>query len=223
VRKSLYFCRADKLEDPYEGEWPQATVEAYRKMLESLLPAEQAEQIMRLKELSVAFTKTTVFVNCWHINPNESAAMWKLYATNHEGIAIKTTVKRLCDSLNNWPRPIYIGEVAYQPSINTAFAFSSFLYKRVSFEHEKELRAVAWLPGMFGDVPVLKGENLQAYAERLRPCFDGYIPVDLDILIDEIFVAPMSPPYYGEVVESIVEKYGLGSKKPKRSKLYTLK
>jgi len=36
-----------------------------------------------------------VFVNPWHKNEFESAAMWKLYLKSEEGVAIRTTVERL--------------------------------------------------------------------------------------------------------------------------------
>lgn len=43
--------------------------------------------------------KKRVFVNCWHLNEYESAAMWDLYLKNEEGVAIQTTFNRIKKSL----------------------------------------------------------------------------------------------------------------------------
>ena len=40
------------------------------------------------------YYKNNTFVSCWHINGNESDAMWKIYS-NKKGIAIKTTIDKL--------------------------------------------------------------------------------------------------------------------------------
>lgn len=36
-----------------------------------------------------------ITVNCWHRNPHESEAMWRLYSENGKGIAIKTSIDSL--------------------------------------------------------------------------------------------------------------------------------
>ena len=222
VRNSLFFCRADGLEDPYEGETPKASRAAFQAQIEAMLPPEPAASLMKMQGDLALLHKTTTFMNCWHMNPTESAAMWKLYASNNEGIAIKTTVRRLRDSLNKWPRPVYIGAVSYnEQAFSHGNALAPFVFKRRSFQHEQELRAVVWLLSMFADMPAVEGEHLQQRAQRLRPLFDGHVSVDLDLLIENLFVAPMSPLWYGELVQSLVDKYGL-TKKVERSQLYTL-
>jgi hypothetical protein len=47
------------------------------------------------------------------MNDEESAAMWKLYLSAKEGMAIRTTFQRLKDSFNNTPQDIYFGKVKY--------------------------------------------------------------------------------------------------------------
>ena len=41
-------------------------------------------------------------VNSWHMNEYESAVMWDIYSTRDFGIAIQSTIKRLCDSLEKY-------------------------------------------------------------------------------------------------------------------------
>jgi hypothetical protein len=49
-----------------------------------------------------------------------------------------------------------------------------------------------------------------------------YVKVDLENLINKIYLSPAAPSYFKEAVESIILKYGLG-KEIIKSDLYTLK
>jgi hypothetical protein len=226
VKQTLFFCRADKLEDPYEGQVPKRSIEVKREYLKSMsVSPSMIETFANLDAASRELARTAVFLNCWHVNNDESAAMWKLYASNDEGIAIRSTVKRLRDSLARYSMPIYMGTVDYidfaRDVIQHGNVFLPFLHKRHSFEHENELRVVGWLPNMFSHIPMIKGENLNQRVERLRPLFDGHIPVDLEVLIEKAYVAPTAPAWYTDLIQSVVDKYGL-NKKVERSSLYTL-
>lgn len=44
--------------------------------------------------------KQWLFVNCWCIGENELNTMWNSYTTKHEGVAIKSTPKRIKQSLH---------------------------------------------------------------------------------------------------------------------------
>jgi hypothetical protein len=41
-----------------------------------------------------------VNISSWHINENESAAMWEICLQSNEGVAIQSTFKRLKDSFH---------------------------------------------------------------------------------------------------------------------------
>ena len=197
-RQALFFCRADKLGDPFEGSQPKPNIPLRSEIFEHQIPVDiLSEQYKRIREFTA--------VNCWHINRYESAAMWKLYLKSNEGIAIRSTFGRLRNSLNDAKPDIYIGKVQYidydKDNIPN-YLFSPFLHKRKSFEHEVELRAV------IQEFP--EGKLL---SEADRPFEDGlYIPVDLNLLINEIYLAPTSPKWLRELVESVTAKYGIKKK-----------
>ena len=143
-------------------------------------------------------------INCWHINEYESAALWGLYLKGREGIAIRSTFDCLKSCLKDEGHHIFIGKVKYidyekdwLPEGNSLYPF---VHKRTSFEHERELRAVIQeLPSKGGKLDLSK------------PSFeDGlYVPVDLDVLIENIYLAPTSPKWLFDLVESVTEKYRL--------------
>ncbi len=87
------------------------------------------------------------FINSWHIQEHQSAAMWNLYARNSDGIAIESTYNKLISSIEDYDEfDINIGTVKYidyqKNAIPVSHVLSPFLHKRKSFEHEKELRTL---------------------------------------------------------------------------------
>ena len=74
--KSLFFTRADKFEDPFEGFTPPALVESYRKSVKRVILDESfTEVLIKISENSRKY----VMCNCWHQNEEESMAMWEKY------------------------------------------------------------------------------------------------------------------------------------------------
>jgi len=202
-KKALYFARADRFSDKFEGATPIPTIEARDiSIFES--GTSLTEEASREWSQANREIRKWMFLNCWHMNEYESAAMWQLYVQKNEGIAIRSTFARLRDSLSSPYAPL-IGMVRYidykQIPISFGNAFNNFFCKRPSLEHEHELRAIILKPSITNDItPGL------------------YIPCDLNILIDEIFVSPDSPDWFKEVVGSILEKYSL-DREVKRSNL----
>jgi len=200
----LFFTRLDKLGDPFEGVCPIYTIDSINKTLNDAFSKERIKEIQ--KEYSLYVNKITA-VNCWHINSFESAAMWKIYLKSGEGIAIQSNVKRLKNSLKDEKNDIFIGRVRY---INYDYFTSSVdkykmlaypvIFKRKIFQHERELRAV------------IQKNPKKSVISDFKPTIkkDGiYVPVDLNILIDKIYIAPTSPKWQHELLESIITKFKL--------------
>ena len=143
-------------------------------------------------------------LNCWHMNEQESAAMWKLYTTSNQAIGIQSTCAHLRSTL---PSKIDIDRVHYInfekeriPDENILFPI---MFKRKSFTHEQELRAVWWLT---------KDSSYVQNRETLPLPPDSGImlqPVNLDELIDAIYVAPTSPEWFKVLVEKVLVRYDL--------------
>ncbi len=203
-RQALFFCRADKLSDPFEGSVSKANLELRRGNYERM--PKLAQEIMDKRcDPSLKEMKKVTCINCWHINEYESAAMWKLYLKSEKGVAVQSTIKRLRGSFNKQDE-IPIGKVKYRdygvevvPEYHPIFAF---FYKRKSFEYERELRAaIQSIPGPFVQPEIDKTEQEIGDGE--------YVSIDLDILIEKIFVSPKAPKWFRELVESMVARYNV--------------
>lgn len=208
-KKELYFSAAENLTDPFEGakgviynkeKWNQfyydffqnAVVTAPGINIEELTTEKIEKDAQRLLlelqkggERSRKFT----FINCWYLNNFESEAMWKLYSKDiTNAIAIRSTYTRLYNAINKNPS-IAIGKVKY---IDFDKRFSSingaYWYKRKSFEYENEVRAI------YSD-----------FKQSKKPGIG--IPVDIDVLIDKIFISPYATNWFSDVVNSIIKKY----------------
>jgi hypothetical protein len=99
---SLFFCRADKFSDPFEGSLPKREYDYRNKQ----------GFVEGFEQLHLKMKKFTL-INCWHINENESDAMWRLYLKTNEGVAIQTTIGKLCFALDKSTSTFRVSKVRY--------------------------------------------------------------------------------------------------------------
>ena len=185
----LYFPRADNLNDPFEGSWPLAGI---KRRQERYVDSEKTFQWLSQGFLSGSY------VSCWHASPHESAAMWNLYLNASEGVAIRSTCSRLIDAVQASQEHVYVAEVRYIDYHTEDFeeelhdnSLTPRVYKRRSFEHEKELRAIA----------------CRAFATE-TPKWGIKVTVNITTLIEAAFVSPNAPSWFKPIVEDVVGRFG---------------
>ncbi len=221
---ALFFCRPDCLDDRFEGKWGRASI----KEIEQDLRRRQAEgqgiefgsveYQLRGVKLNFEEMRKVLAVNCWHLSSHESAAMWRLYVYAHQGLAICSTTAKFIESIpNDKTLPIHIGVVNYIDYDTDAIPLKDYLAaclcKRKSFEHERELRAVAY--------KLEVTESPGRYTENIGGEFEKpgeHVVVNLSTLISSIHLAPGSPAWMEPLVKSVARRYGLDVP-VKRSKL----
>ena len=217
-RKALFFCRADKLGDPWESIYPlKNRGVAKRKITYLTGTPDGVKREEKIEDYGAPYStkvsesledRKAFVVSCWHINDYESDALWKAYAST-EGLAVKSTFGKLKKSMNS-ERDIHIGTVTYiNPEtdfIPEGWVFNPILHKRKSFAHENELRAVIWSTKFES-----RGDGTSAM--RAVPNFKSengeHIDVDLSTLSLEVIVSPLSPPWLTNVVKEFLDKSGL--------------
>ncbi|HEV8387910.1 MAG TPA: DUF2971 domain-containing protein [Nitrososphaera sp.] len=235
-RKELFFCRADKFDDPLEGTTPAFNRKIRMELYQKHYPDTKKEQLEDMFSQFDAFLtqrRSKVLVNAWHMNEVESAAMWDLYSQRNSGIAIQTNYRRLSDSLDKSNSDeIYIGMVKYidfnREWMDEGNLHYPFLHKRKSFEHEKELRAFTELPveGVRHVIP----DHGEPYDEIVKDKSDPkqktengkYVTVDVDKLIEFVYVSPRAPKWLGDLVKGVVARYGLRQDQIINSDLYSV-
>jgi hypothetical protein len=208
-RRALFFSRADRFRDPFEGSWTRLDVKFREqekiKELKSKnheINDEEIKNALKQDSLFYKNIKRASLISSWHYNESESAAMWRLFLKSDEGIAIQSTTERFKACFNAYPEPVYIGKVNYINYDTDKFyypfnvPFVTLLHKRSAFEHEREYRAIISLDQAFN------------WDEEETP-LGKYVPVDVDTLIENIYVSPGTPTWYSDLILSLVGKYGL--------------
>jgi hypothetical protein len=186
MSEKLFMSRSDKFEDQYEGTFSEPTFEEIKK-----LSIDNPDFLNYYKT-----HREKVAISSWHINEYESFAMWQIFTQNSEGLAIQSTIGRLQESLNpetNFNQ--YIGEVNYidykKEHIPFDDMFFPFLFKRKSFQYEREVRIIT-------DI----GESEIKINEGLK------INVNINQLIEKIYIHPKSENWYKNLVIQLVKQLG---------------
>jgi hypothetical protein len=201
---SLYFSRSDLMGDPFEGHYSLPTAQSedefVKLQLHGLKTSELDKDRQRKSFRSILsgarLIKPSLFVNCWHMNEYESLAMWKLYAAHHDSICIQSRASTLISGL---PNDVFVGMVKYidynKEFIDWGNALEYIVHKRVSFAHERELRAVIWKVADRGNYQTVGDKGL-------------IVPIDIKSLIETVFVSPESDPVLVDVLEGLRADHG---------------
>jgi hypothetical protein len=186
MSQKLFMSRSDKFEDQYEGTFSEPTFEEIRK-----LSIDNPDFLNYYKS-----HREKVAISSWHINEYESFAMWQIFTQNSEGLAIQSTIGRLQNALQpetNFDQ--HIGEVNYidykKEYIPFDDMFFPFLFKRKSFQYEREVRIIT-------DI----AENNITINEGLK------INIDINQLIEKIYIHPKSENWYKNLVIQLVKQLG---------------
>jgi hypothetical protein len=186
LSKKLFMSRSDKFEDQYEGTFSEPTFEEIKK-----LAANNPEFLNYYKS-----HREKVVISSWHINEYESFAMWQIFTQNSEGLAIQSTIGRLKKALEvEKDFNQFVGEVNYidykKEYIPFDDNFFPFLFKRKSFQYEREVRIIS---------------DLSSQEIKIN---DGLkIDVDINQLIEKIYIHPKSENWYKKLVIELVDKLG---------------
>jgi len=198
--KAVFFSSARNFEDPYEGSLSIANVR-HRNFVLS-----RAKQ--KLPPDAQEAEGENLVISCWYAAKHESAAMWQLYSRNADSIAIKTTVRSLRAAL---PPSAKIGLVKYVDYTKAWIPENDptlrYFHKRISFQHEHELRAAI----------DLRDSTAHQHGHVVQ---GGYkLSINTDQLLEAVYIGPRSSDWFVELVEGVCKRYSIQAV-PTRSSLY---
>jgi hypothetical protein len=192
---TLFFCRADHFSDKFEGAFTpslRAQISAAHARGEIDYDYEQFKRRMR----------ESVFINCWHRNQDDSAAMWALYGKSECAVALTTTVGQLADTVAGIAEHrISIARVEYvkhwsDPKLDVSPDYTRiFSYKTKAYEYEKEVRVII--------------DRTRDAPPPDLPQPGIVVPVDAGRLLRSIVIAPDAPPWFENLVRQSALRYGI--------------
>lgn len=204
-RSALFFARADKLGDPFEGSLPNAIRAKARDFFQEHL------ECYRTMLKSIKESAKFMLISCWHESEYESAAMWRLYSRETDGIAIRTEFDLFKKSLK-CSQDFNVGRINYidyeSDPLPHNDLLSVFLCKRKNFDHEHEVRAIVQLPR-----PCYRNTGQKRTIDVSQDICDvgDYYEVDVSLLVQEVVVAPYAHDWFVELVKSVAGRYNLGA------------
>jgi len=218
--EELFLPRADNLGDSFEGSLPHQNKEVRRSKLKDYPPEWPESLLPKFRRICTRHT----FLSCWHMNDVESAAMWDLYLKSNQGLCIESSISDLELALEDSNQEIYLSKIEYadyreeiledrmEQGIITD-TLSPFLYKRKSFSHENEFRAIIhdppWVDSESG---IVSSEDIrQSDLEESAYESGRTVNVDIQNLIDSIRISPEAEPWIFDLVKSVCNTHGLDS------------
>jgi hypothetical protein len=202
TNSELFFCRVDKLPDKHEGMLTPNIIsefyDRYMKIDDFYLSPMKAKQMGDHDKNHAEKYKGYTLINCWSQNMHESYALWKIYlGCQPYGVSIQTKYKNLVDSIidNNYSYCFHNVYYANEPKDERVASVHYRKSKYYKFENEVRI-------GIFNQYLEYGG----------APKFEkgAFIKIDLNKMIDKIYVTPFAPDFFYEFIYYVVkEKYKL--------------
>jgi hypothetical protein len=207
--QSLFFRRADLFEDKLEASLPIGQMNAIARSntltRNQGTPEEDIQKYNEFRKAELMGIRKNTYLSCWYMENEESIAMWNLYTSKNSGICIQSTYQKLIDALSIATELVWIGTVKYVSysrmgvEIPEGNILYPFVHKDISFQHEKEIRAIV------SDFISVNGGHSYESEPRFNP--GRNIDVDLLKLIDKIYVSPDSGKWFKDLMKSVLKKY----------------
>lgn len=219
---ALWFCRLQHLIDEYEGQFPEKALSAMRDKNEETkrhFPhPEHQKQIDEWPERNVSDGRSLTAVNCWFIGEHESEAMWNEYVGSSEGVAIRSTIGAVWNSVYLSNQFSFIGKIKYVDFDNYEMStyeasqahLRAFLKDSKKFSHESELRLstmnIKTLACLDEIGRCYKKEDISGKHMNNFDSAGLSIRVELSTLFDTVVLAPNAQRWFKNLVLHIADK-----------------
>lgn len=225
LTQELHFARADTFEDPYDC---TALTFMEPSFIDSFLKNPSCkDDFLKANNIGRHF----VYLNCWHVSTVESAALWSLYSVNrHETVAVQSTYGRLLKSLDSKEHvdfslvrydPENAGKKSVKnPNTKNYGPHEVVIFKRKSFEHEKELRAFICDKIDFEKIKPKNLDEIQEIASRQPK--QKRISINIGELIEKVYVSPISQDWFVNLVRNVAVTFGISGDVICKSPLYNV-
>ena len=210
--EELHLARMDKFEDIREGSLPFDIYKQMYSNMEIRILKNEKEIEIASHNANIARTMST-YINCWTSNEKESYALWKIYLDNTDGVAIKSTKERLNKALSLYKGKFDIDEVQYIDFNDIDYfkrkhqtKIAADRIKDLPYKYENEIRVI------YVDKTIKIEIDKKINPIEIKVASFKKLKVNLDTLIQEIYVPPYASKGFERVIKDIIGKYGLDKK-----------
>lgn len=195
TNQKLYLCRADRLQDRFEGTYSREQL----LDMNQWLTAKGYENIINHEKEQRQVNRQRFYISSWCMWPYDLDLMWKAYTKDIHAIVIKSRIsflETICDrAIEFWPLDVsavsYFGHAEGYFIDYFADGFDAFVHKDYHFEIDREIRILHW------------SNYAPAQPEAI------FLPVDLSLLIERVVLAPGAKSQDAEEVRKLLDSCGL--------------
>lgn len=197
----LWFSHTSKFQDPYEGRYSRSVAEEIQREKWGIEEPSDDDTEFFLED------DYDDYVSCWNMKEGQSVALWEMYVEGKDGVAVKSTVGELRESIVGLPETTFdhrieSGKVEYHITGDEPRGPYAPIYtKRDIFDFEEEYRIVVT---SFESL-----ENVELDGVRIKPKVGIGLEIDPGILIDKVYISPGAGEYLEDVIEGLRSDYGL--------------
>ena len=192
---ALWFSHHSNFDDPYDGKYSEKTIEKIKEDYGEL-GLDPPSSIDEDSDLSYYN-----YVSCWNIKDEQSVGLWNMYFKGEIGVAIKTSIEKLEDAVSE-PNVDFRGYSTMSGKVDYCSVddeprgyYGPIFSKRPIFDFENEFRIVfSTLSSQDGN----ETDDESSLSTKGIP-----VSVDVDTLIDEVYVSPEAGGYVKQVLEDL--------------------
>jgi hypothetical protein len=203
----LFMVKANQFKDPFEGTTPKGDQAWWQQQAKSAKSSEERDNLLHnekfLSQAAENIFRDKYYISCWHMNEHESPEMWKLYASNTESVAIRVAYGTLKNLLASY---VEMGIVRYIDYAKDRLPlrhnmYDYIMHKRLDYQIEREVRAVALCP-----IKIVDQEGYKHFSENYLETQDAFTPqIDLSKLIMDVVLNPNSDAEFKKKISNICE------------------
>lgn len=188
-KQSLFFVQATRLDDDLGG----------FGCVGQTVPGVIHTQTATAYQETADAARALLVVNSWHMVEQEMAVLWCHYSGRGAVLAVQSTVDRLSQGINySTLKLVKLGQVSYHspeidPSDDGVSIEVDYFFRKNSFQHEREVRMIAQARD----------------AVAVRTLGGTLVRVDLNRLIERVYVYPRAPVWVADLVRELAQRYGV--------------
>ena len=224
--EAMWFSRLGALQDRYEctapGDARAKVLELTknRDAVEKRLPPGMLDYLLQVVDHGRGNDGRQMgVVNCWFLGQDESERMWKEYGQDGNGLAIRSTVRRLATCFlitGDYALVSAVGRVHYLDfESHDRDPYDAHNLLRVAFikerryESEQEVRVVT-LNSLHSGCLNPDGHPIDDGQPVFDPMSNGlYVKCRLQELIQAVIVGPNAQPHFLRLIKRLVSRYRL--------------
>ncbi|MDB2473786.1 hypothetical protein N9W70_04980, partial [Schleiferiaceae bacterium] len=199
LNSEIFFTNLTKLTDKYEGTIFQSNLRMANSAIKDNPSYKKKKAEITREHNRVNNLRNYTLVNCWTLKKHESFALWKIYVGTNPGVAIRTTVSKLRQSINKMDQEfdenISMAKVKYQDRLDESFSrIEATITKKKFYDFESEMRLM-----VFNSPP---NEDEAPYDIEVGRKFN----INPKILLNELYISPfISEPYRKTIINTVTK------------------